>query len=209
MYKKLYSALKDLIYKDRKNFFILCFILLIETFVLIFSVAAIIPLADFILDDELKNPSKFTKILINFLETINLIPSFFIFGSIFVFFIILKGILLVLINYFVLRFKYSLVKNIADDTLNSIMLSNWEFFSQTNQGKLINTFTKEIQKIGDTIGSLAKSFSQLIQLIIYLYIPFLLNTKIAIIIFLIIIFFSVPLVKILNPISYKFGKENN
>ena len=88
------------------------------------------------------------------------------------------------------------------------MQSSWEFFSQTNQGKLINTFTKEIQKIGDTIGGLARAFSQLIQLAIYLSIPFLLNPKIAIIIFLIIIIFSIPLIKLLNPISYRFGKEN-
>ena len=77
--------------------------------------------------------------------------------------ICLKGIFLVLINYYVLKLKYSLVRSLADDTLNSILKSKWEFFSVTNQGLLINTFTKEIQKIGDAIGQLARSFSQFAQ----------------------------------------------
>ena len=122
--------------------------------------------------------------------------------------ICLKGIFLVLINYYVLKLKYSLVRSLADDTLNSILKSKWEFFSVTNQGLLINTFTKEIQKIGDAIGQLARSFSQFAQLLIYLSIPFFLSPKIAIIIFLIIIISSIPIVKFLNPLSYKLGKEN-
>ena len=208
MYKKLYAALKDLISSSPKNFVVLCLLLLIETVILVFSVVAILPLADFILDSELKNPSRFTVKILEIFEFFNIDVSFFLLSSIFILAICLKGLFLVLINYYVLKLKYSIIKNLADTTMNSILSARWEFFGNTNQGLLTNTFTKEIEKIGNAIGSLARSFSQVLQFLIYLLIPFILSPKLATIIFVIIIVTVIPIVKILNPISYKFGKEN-
>ena len=60
MITKIYKILQILINKSRNNFILMCFLLGFELLVIAISVFSLIPLADYILDSSLENPSKFS-----------------------------------------------------------------------------------------------------------------------------------------------------
>ena len=71
----------------------------------------------------------------------------------------MRGIVTSLINFSILKIKYEFIKKINIDVLNTILSSKWNFFSKSNYGKIINTFSKEIDNVGTTIGHIARSFA--------------------------------------------------
>ena len=92
--------------------------------------------------------------------------------------------------------------------LNTILSSKWNFFSKSNYGKIINTFSKEIDNVGTTIGHIARSFASFFQLIFFISIPIYLNFKVALIIIILFLLLAFLVIKIGNPLSFKFGKLN-
>ena len=84
MNKSLKVFIQYILKNYPKQFLVILALLLVEAFVLASSVVAIIPLADFLLDSELKNPSKITIMAVKFLAIFNLNPSYLIFSFIFI-----------------------------------------------------------------------------------------------------------------------------
>ena len=79
MFKKSLKFLMDEMFsKFKKPFVYLFFLLLFESFILASSVLTIIPLADYILDPTLNNPSKITIFIIELLSIINIKPAIII-----------------------------------------------------------------------------------------------------------------------------------
>ena len=74
MISNIRKVLRLIILRSPKNFFLMCFLLGIELVTIALSVFSLIPLADYILDPSLNNPSKFSryeskKICIDYLKT--------------------------------------------------------------------------------------------------------------------------------------------
>lgn len=206
--EKKFSYIKSLILISPLNFSFICFLLVIEIGILSFAVLSLVPLVDLIIDPTLSNKSRITDIIVNFLGYINVNPGFLIFSTFFVIFQILKALITIFINYSILKFKYDVLRKINHDTLNLILNSNWNFFSEIDYGYLTNTFVKEITNIGNTVGQLAKMFAAFTQFFIYLSIPLLINFNLTITIILLICITLIPILKFSGPLSYKFGKEN-
>ena len=51
------------------------------------------------------------------------------------------------------------MKKMQDETLQKLMFSKWSYFTKSNYGYLQNTFIKEIDKIGHTVGHIANSIA--------------------------------------------------
>jgi len=96
-----------------RQFLFLLFLLLIESLVLASSVLTIVPLADYLLDSNLNNPSKITKVAIKILATFNFEPNYFIFGTIFILTNIIRSFFDLSIQYFTLKIKYSIIKTLT------------------------------------------------------------------------------------------------
>lgn len=208
MITKIYKILQILINKSRNNFILMCFLLGFELLVIAISVFSLIPLADYILDSSLENPSKFSYYILDFYERFNIKINFFNLGFIFIFGQLLRGAISSFINYSILRLKYEFIKKINSDALNTILDSNWNFFSKSNYGRIINTFTKEIDNVGTTIAHIARSLASIVQLIFFISIPIYLNYQVTLLIialFSIVVFF---IIKFGNPLSFKLGKRN-
>ena len=167
----------------------MCVLLGIEFLVITLSVFSLIPLADYILDSELNKPSKFSNYILNFYDFLNIKISFMSLGAIFILGQLLRGMITSLINYSILKIKYEFTKKINSDALNSILDSKWNFFARSNYGRMINTFTKEIDSVGTIIGYIARSFASFVQLLFFLSIPIYLNYKVSFIIILIFSFY--------------------
>jgi ATP-binding cassette subfamily B protein len=198
---------KELFVNFKKGFFLLFFLVLIEGFLAGLSVLAIIPLSDFLIDPSLEKSSKITLYLNEHLNSINIKPSFIVFGLMFVFINFFKGFFEVLIRYFILKIKYGLLRIIYDDLLENLFKSRWEFFTKINSGSLLNTLGRELPIVGDTLGHITLLLAQSVQLIIYFSIPFFINFEMTIIVMLFSLFFFI-IIMFFNKISYKLGKEN-
>ena len=198
--EKKFSYIKSLILISPLNFSFICFLLVIEIGILSFAVLSLVPLVDLIIDPTLSNKSRITDIIVNFLGYINVNPGFLIFSTFFVIFQILKALITIFINYSILKFKYDVLRKINHDTLNLILNSNWNFFSEIDYGYLTNTFVKEITNIGNTVGQLAKMFAAFTQFFIYLSIPLLINFNLTITIILLICITLIPILKFSGPL---------
>ncbi len=208
MFRNLYTVGKILVLKSPKNFSLMVFLLLIQIIVVSLSIFSIIPLADYILDSELKKSSFFTNKVIDILLFFDLKPSFFIFGSFFVATQFLISISTSLIAYVVLTIKYDFLKKIQNETLEKLMFSKWSYFVKSDYGFLQNTFIREIDKMGLTIGHIASSIASLCQLLILMIIPLYIDFNVTLIVISIFLIFAFIVLKIVNPISQRYGKRN-
>ena len=202
-----FSTISNLIEKDAKGFFILLILVIFQSFLVLGSILAIIPLSEYLLDPEMKNPSKITYILKNLFQNFDITPSFWIFGIFFVATNFLKGLTEIFVGYFILKVKYSLLRKIYAELLETIFKAEWKFFSKIKLGSLLNSLTSELPRVGDTVGHVTSLIAQIFQLIIYISIPLIINFKMTLIV--LIFFFSLFFfLKIINKVSYKLGVQN-
>ena len=83
-------------------------------------------------------------------------------------------------RFICLKVKYNIFVDLSNVNLKSILKSNWLFFSQIEQGKLINSFQKELSNISDTISQLAQQIAYLFQLKpINIYVNFFVDKSFA------------------------------
>ena len=182
-------------------------LLVVEGVVAAMSVMAIVPMADFLLDPTLGKPSRVTQIVLQVCLGIGLSPSFWLFGFLFFGLNFLKGMLMVQIRYAILKIKYIVLGGLISDALDTFFKARWEFFSGSDQGRLLNTMNKEIGNIGDTLGQLATLLAQIVQLAIYLAVPIWLNAHMTFTAIGISLLFGLPFI-FLTRFSYRLGKRN-
>ena len=190
-----------------KHFGLLFLLLVVEGAVAALSVLAIAPLADFLLDPSLGKPGRITQVVIKGLGTIGWHPTFWIFGALFIVSNLLKGLLDVAIRYSILSIKYAVVRGLFGDALHTFFKARWAFFSNSDQGQLLNTLNKELNTIGDTLGALATLLANIIQLTIYLAVPLWLNASMTLTTLAVATLLGAPFM-ILHRISYRLGKRN-
>ena len=191
-----------------KQFGLLFFLLIIEGTVAAFSLLALVPMADFIMDPSLVKPSKLTQFVVSVFSKWGWTSNFWKFGALFIAFNLLKGILEVLIKYAILRIKYDVTRGLLGDTLTSFFKARWGFFSGEENGRLLNTMNKELIIVGDTLGHLATFLAQIIQVCIYVAVPIWLSPTITLTTLGLCILFGSPFL-LLHRVSYRLGKENN
>ena len=93
----------------------------------------------------------------------------------------------------ILIIKYSVVKKIVFNTYGIIFDCGWHFFLKEKTGKLINSFTKEIDQIGDSLAFTGKLIADLIKLSIFIIIPLRISWEVTVISFSIGFLAAIPL----------------
>jgi ABC-type bacteriocin/lantibiotic exporter with double-glycine peptidase domain len=201
------AIFREFLTRYPRHFGLLFLLLVVEGSVAALSVMALVPLADFMLDPALATPSRITQFVIEGLGTIGAHPTFWILGSLFVVLNLFKSSLEVAIRYAILRIKYAVIRGLFGDALQTFFKSRWEFFSGSDQGRLLNTLNRELNTIGDTLGSLASFLAQIVQLGIYLAVPLWLNVQLTLTAVGLALLFGAPFM-LLQGISYRLGKRN-
>lgn len=204
---KVFTILSEFITRYPRHFGLLFLLLLVEGATTAISVLALVPIADFMLDPSLVKSSSITQVVVSVLGSLGWHPVFWILGALFVTSNVIKGLLEVVIRHAILRIKYSVVRGLFGDALKTFFKARWEFFSCSEQGKLLNTLNKELNTIGDTLGHLATLFAQVIQLCIYLTVPLWMNARLTITALGLTALFGVPFI-LLNSVSYRLGIHN-
>jgi len=199
------KVLIELIKKSPAYFFRLVLVVMVESVVLAAAVVSIIPLADYMLDQNLSNASEFTQIIVGLLPYFSLAPDYWSFGLLFVSLSMFGAITKVLSRYLILKIKYSIIKKMLNEILSNFLNSRWSFFSDSNQGVLMNTLNKELGIVSDTFGHLAMQFARIFQIFVYLFVPFYINFEITITMVILTAFFAAPFL-LLSRYSYRLGK---
>lgn len=206
--KKSLKLLIDEIFKKYKlKFLFLFFFLLIESFILASSVLTLVPLADYIIDPTLKNPSKITNFIIYLLSFINIKAGYAVFATMFIVANIIRSFFAILIKHSILKIKYSIVKSLTLGLYEDIFSAKWNFFSDLGQGKLLNTLREELTKTGDATGQIALIFAMLVQFLTYLIIPFTIDFEFTFYSCILAFLFGIPFL-LLNSFSHRIGKLN-
>jgi ABC-type multidrug transport system fused ATPase/permease subunit len=201
------TIFSEFLFRYPLHFGFLFFIILVEGAIAGLSVIAVVPLGDFLIDSSLQSTSHVTDVFLNITKHIGISPNFWLLGFFFVGLNTLKGIMDIFIRYTVLRIKYAIVRGLISETLHAFFKARWEFFNGTDQGRLLNTFNKELNTIGDTLGAIATLLAQTIQFIIYLSVPFWLNSSFTLQALLLTLLFGGPFL-FLQRFSYYLGTRN-
>lgn len=187
-----YKPFKKIIFENKKEFLILVFLLFIEILVLTSAVVSSIPLVDFIIDPNLKNPNKFTLFILKFIEFLNLKPSLILFLTFFVLSNIIKSALSIAVYNEIIKIKNFIEIKYTKNFSKIFLESGIKFFENKDSGLLLNTSTKIIQNISEGFSQVALQFSFIFRLCIYMIIPILLDWKIFLTIFFLVLIFSFP-----------------
>ena len=188
-------------------FFWLFVFLVLEGVAAILSILTVVPLADFVLDPSLSKASRITEFVLGVIAPLNWTSFFWIFGGLFVATNLLKGLLEVMIRYAILRIKYAVIRGLVGDTLRTFFQSRWGFFSGAESGRLLNTMSHELNIVGDTLGALANLLARVVQLGIYLAVPFWLNAQLTLTALGLAVVFGAPFLLIYR-LSYRLGRRN-
>jgi ABC-type multidrug transport system fused ATPase/permease subunit len=172
-----------------------------------FSVLTVVPLAEFMLDPSLGRPSRITQAAINVSETMGWHPTFWVLGSLLLGSNLLRALLAVAIEYAILRIKYDVSRGLFGDALHTFFKARWEFFSGSDQGRLLNTLTRELTTIGNTLGHMADLLAQMFQLGIFLAVPIWLNARLTLTAVGLALLLGLPFM-LLHRVSYRLGKRN-
>ena len=201
------AIFREFLSRYPKQFGLLFFFLVGEGAAAAMSVLALVPMADFLLDPELTSPSRITQITVTALSGVNLPPSFWIFGALFIGLTTVKCLVEVVIRYAILLIKYSVLGGLIDDALRTFFKARWGFFSGSDQGRLLNTLNKELPNIGDTLGALTTLLAQTVQLATYLAVPMWLNPAMTSTALGLALLFAAPFM-LLHRLSYHLGQRN-
>tara|TARA_B100001123_G_C15325510_1_gene1029398 strand:+ start:1306 stop:3063 length:1758 start_codon:yes stop_codon:yes gene_type:complete len=205
----MYRSLKILISETIKNypklFFILVIALIFESVIVISSVITVIPLADYILNPELEDPSRITKYVITFLDPLGIEKNYFTFGFLFVFTNLFRSLAGIFIIYIILKIKFGIIKIIRISMLDEIFSAKWNFFNDLGFGKLMNTLNHELSKVSDITKHLAQIIPLVIQLSVLLIIPFIINFQLTFYTLCITLMLIIPF-SFLNKITHRLGK---
>lgn len=199
--------LQEFLTRYPKQFILLFVLLVIEGFIAALSLLAVVPLADFLLDPTLKNQSRISTYLIQILDMVGLGPTFIVFGFFFVFMNLMKGMMAVVIRFGIIRIKHTVVRGLFNDALKTFFKARWEFYSGSEQGVLLNSLTKELSTIGDTIGHLATLFAQVLQLCIYLAVPLMIDWEMTVTAMGLSVLFALPFL-VMHKLSRKLAVQN-
>jgi ABC-type multidrug transport system fused ATPase/permease subunit len=205
--KIILKLFTDLFRRFPFHFMLLFGFVFIQALLNALSVIAVAPITDYLLERVNENASQITQYLIqifaSFGASLTLLTVFLFFGSL----TLINGFAGVATQYALLRIKYDVLIHLLTDTMGQFFRARYLFFSQGDMGKLLNSFQQEVNKVGDTFGHIAQLLANLLQAIIFLIVPFVLNPKLTIIFIVTSGIISLPL-WLLGGISYSLGKKN-
>jgi len=145
------------------------------------SVIAIAPITDYLMDKSGDEVSRITKYLEQSLEifgiSTDLMTVFIFFGGI----TIVGACTSIATRFAILRIKYDVLCHLLTDTMSRIFRARYLFFTESSMGTLLNSFQREVEKVGDTFGHIARLFANLLQATLFLLVPVIIDWKLTVV----------------------------
>lgn len=171
------------------------------------SVFSLIIVVDLFLNPGLATASPITLRIVAAMKSFGLPVSLGWLLVFFLFFNFLKIIFQIFAQYSILQTKYAVLRDITLGTFEDFFNARWYFFSSGKQGVFLNTFIREIVVVGDAFGAMGRYFSSILQIILYLIVPFYLSWQVTSVSITMALIFALPFF-FLSRVSYRLGKAN-
>lgn len=114
-------------------------------------------------------------------EALGLHGSVVLYLGVFVTLSVTNSLLLIVINYFVLRSQYVVRNDMVVGTAREILSSGVNYVNQQRQGDFINTLTLETQKVADAFTALTRLIAPVGQVTVLLWVPFYISWKMTLV----------------------------
>jgi ABC-type multidrug transport system fused ATPase/permease subunit len=196
------------VFKSEKSLFIIItFVLLVSGLIETVGLLFIAPIVDIITLVDTGESSRISNIVIDILLKIGLPTDLWFLFIMYISINIFFGVFATISIYLVQKIKYSFCSKLVSETITDIFNAKWFFFTSIKQGKLLNTLTRELQIVGDTLAGFGRLFATLMQTVIFIVVPFYVSWKVMSITIVIILIIYLPLM-MLRSISERLGKMN-
>lgn len=181
------------------------FVLAIGGLIEVGALLVIAPIIDIITNPNVSSgiTKKIEEIIISLGLEFNLWMLLFIYFGV----VLIKSFFDVSAMYLILSMKYRLMKETVLETYQAIFSARWYFFVKEKQGKLLNTFTREISGMGDCLTGAGRLFAEILKLAIYIIVLFYISWQVAFVGFGYSFLVGIPLLS-LGKLTYQFGKKN-
>ena len=204
---KLLNVIGNLVCQYKKVFTALLAVSLFQSILTGSTILLIAPLTEMLMGGD---PEKSSAVLL-FLQAAGRYAGIEVsVGHLFVAFgliTVVVGLVSVFSRYVILRIKYIVLVDLLENTMSMFLRARYSFFSAGEIGKLLNSFQREVGKLGDTLGLLVGMLVSGSQAIIYLTIPAILFPRLTIEFLIVGTLLSMPL-WFLRKWSFRFGEQS-
>lgn len=171
------------------------------------SIFSIAPVIDLLVHSNRGQVSVLTKRIIASLEYVGVPTRLTTFLLIFLCINVLKNAFTVGAEYLVIRTRFTLVRGLFIGAFDDFFNARWMFFSGGKQGVLMNTFMREVMKVGDAFAGMGRLLASLLQGAFYLAVPFYVSWQVSAATLGFAVVLALPF-HFLGRWSYRLGKEN-
>ena len=197
---------KEIVSKYPLLFVITTALLIMQSLFAGVSILTIAPIIDLLLNSNIEQASPVTQRFAKLLKMFGLPVHLVSFVVIFFVFLTLKNMFLAFAKHFIIRIKFTVLRDLNTGTLKDFFRARWLFFTQIKQGTILNTFLREIAVVGDSLGQMGILIANGVQLIIFLAVPMYITWKCTSICLALAVVFVMPLV-LLGKLSYRLGQK--
>ena len=169
--------------KNKKEFYFLFFLSLVGVFVELLSIAVVVPIVVFLIEQDPVEKYEILKPIFNFfsIESKEDVINFGLIGILLVYFF--RFIFLIFLNFFKNLFSYNLSLTIKKDLINKYLSQNYAYFFKENTSRLIKNIIVEISQFtGNAINSIFFIFIDIFVISTVLISLIFFQTKISLII---------------------------
>ena len=185
------------------NILLLVFASLIEAA----SLLCVAPLVDFIINSDLHGESPITQKVVAVLAFVGFPVTVVSILIIFLVLNVFRSGFQIGAMHLILRTKYVVLRDIILGTFEDFFNARWYFFSSSVQGKLLNTFMREMVVVGNAFGGMARFFASILQMILFLGVPLYISWRVTLVSVVAGGLLSLPFL-LFSKLSYRLGKLN-
>lgn len=171
------------------------------------SLFCLAPLVDFIINSDLGGGSPITQKVVAVLASVGFPTTVTSILIIFLALNVLKSGFQIGAMHLILRTKYIVLQDIMMGTFEDFFNARWYFFSTSKQGKLLNTFMREMVVIGNAFGGMIRFFASALQMVLFLGVPLYISWRVTSVSIAVGLALALPFM-LFGKLSYRLGKLN-
>jgi ABC-type multidrug transport system fused ATPase/permease subunit len=171
------------------------------------SLLSIAPIVDFLLNPDLEDMSSLTQKLVTWIESVGVPVTLINLCLVFVALNTVKALLATTVTHSMLKIKYAMQREIVCGTFARFFRARWFFFSSGESGKLLNTFIRESSVFGDAIATVSRLFASVMQVFLYLFLPFSISWQVTSMSLVAGVFLAVPFL-LFGKVNRRLGTLN-
>jgi len=182
-------------------------LLVLVNLVSVASFLSIAPIADILLHPDLEGVSEITHKVIALLSSLGLPISLYSLLGLLLAIQVLKSVLHIISRYSLFKIRAAIFTDLFAEAFREFFAARWLFFSSSSQGKVLNTFMREMGVAASAFGKIGLLLASLIQIPFYLVVPLYISWQVTLISLAASSLLVVPLF-LLGKLNFRLGKEN-